>query len=571
MVKKDNDSETTQSKGSVSRRGFLKGAAAGAALAAGGGTVVGAPLTAQAQTDEGGETVGTGDLRLVNGRFVDGRGEVATAISIRDGRIVAVGQPTGSGPAHTINLGGRTAIPGLIDAHAHFSRTGTNVGYEARFIEVAFSIAELQEVIAERAETVPPGPPPEGGVITADRGWTPQQFAEARLPTRDELNAAAPEHAVYLNGRTNDLGAAFFAQFGITTDANGQVSSTSAAIDALRSIQTFEDKVRGTADLISYAAEVGITSVHDVGNVNTQPGDLPPQIVREDHAVMNALYHRSGRSLNTRIRQSLLSFTITPDELDRYILNPIIREAGDEFMRVNGIGEQFGSPDDFEENLRLAARRQWRIKQHFGPADIQFDAFRTVASEFDVSDLRWSWEHVGTIRGGFSPPDVNEEDEEQMRIFAETGIGVTVWRGSPVRSWIDTGNKVGAMTDSTNVAWLNPWMQIYLYTTRRNQQDNLVLDGQQISRLRALQLYTEDSAWFSREDHELGSFEVGKKADLVVLNNDFLNVSDEQLRKTRSLLTLLGGRAVHAAGEFSDLAPDGTQPFPDRFPESIEL
>ena len=62
------------------------------------------------------------------------------------------------------------------------------------------------------------------------------------------------------------------------------------------------------------------------------------------------------------------------------------------------------------------------------------------------------------------------------------------------------------------------------------------------------------SAWFSREDHELGTFDVGKKADLVVLNQDYLTVSDDQLRKTRSLLTLLGGRVVHAAGAFSDLA-----------------
>lgn len=468
-------------------------------------------------------------------------------------------------------LRGRTVVPGLIDSHAHFSRTGTNVGYEARFIEVAFSIAELQELIAERAQTVPPGPPPEGGVITASGGWTPLQFAEARLPTRAELNDAAPNHAVYLNGRTNDLGAAFFAQFGITTDANGQVSSTGAATAALRSIQTFDDKVRGTADIIAYAAELGLTGIHDVGNVNTQPGDLPPQIVRQDHAVMNTLYHRSGRRLSTRIRQYLYSTTITPDELDRYIMNPIIREAGDEYLRVNGLGEQLSSTGDFEDAIRLAARRQWRVQQHFGPADVQFDAFQTVASEFDLADLRWSWGHAGTIRGGFSPPDVNEQDEEEMRAFAPTGVGVTVWRGSPVRSWIDTGIQVGAMTDSTNVAWLNPWMQIYLYTTRRNQQGNLVLDGQQISRLQALHIYTLGSAWFSREDHELGSFDVGKKADLAVLNQDYLTVSDEQLRKTRSLLTLLGGRVVHAAGEFADLAPDVTQPFPDRFPESIEL
>lgn len=83
--------------GSVSRRGLLKGAAAGAALATSGGGLLGA-TQAQAGTSSGGGNA-AGDVAFVNGKFVDGRGEVASAISIRDGRIVAVGQPSGGGPS----------------------------------------------------------------------------------------------------------------------------------------------------------------------------------------------------------------------------------------------------------------------------------------------------------------------------------------------------------------------------------------------------------------------------------------------------------------------------------------
>jgi hypothetical protein len=548
--------------GSVSRRGLLKGAAAGAALATGGGGLLGATQAQAGTSSGGGNAAGQGDVALVNGKFVDGRGEVASAVSIRDGRIVAVGQPSGGGPGQTINLRGRTVVPGMHDAHIHFTRTGTNVGHETRHVEVAFSIAELQEAIAERAQTVPPGPE---SFITCDRGWTPLQFAEGRHATKDELDEAAPNHAVFLRGAqlggaTNSHGAAFLQAHGVPVGEDGSVpaGSLGAADAALRTIQGFEDKVRGEADIIAWAAEVGLTAIHDVGNVNIQPEDLPPFFVRQDYAPINALYHRNGRRLNTRMRFYTYSTAITPDELSRFALHQMIRETGDEFVRVNGIGEQIGPDNVFVESLRAAARSQWRIQQHFGPAGPQFDAFQTVASEFDLADLRWSWGHAGTVTPA------------QMEAHAATGIGVTLTRG-PARSWIDTGIRAGAATDGSNVSWINPWMQIYFFTTRRNQQGAVSMDGQQISRLEALHLYTLGSTWFSREDHELGSFEVGKKADLVVLNQDFLTVSDEQLRKTRSLLTLLNGRVVHAAGEFANLAPDDTQPFPDRFPESIEL
>ena len=119
-----------------------------------------------------------GDLALVNGKFVDGRGVVASALTIKNGRIVNVAQRLGP-DAQTIDLGGRTVIPGLFDSHAHYTRAGVNPGYEARRIERAFSIAELQETIARRAESVPPGE-----FITCIGGWNHTQFAEARRPTQ---------------------------------------------------------------------------------------------------------------------------------------------------------------------------------------------------------------------------------------------------------------------------------------------------------------------------------------------------------------------------------------------------
>jgi predicted amidohydrolase YtcJ len=85
-------------------------------------------------------------------------------------------------------------------------------------------------------------------------------------------------------------------------------------------------------------------------------------------------------------------------------------------------------------------------------------------------------------------------------------------------------------------------------TTGRNLAGELTNDGQQISRLEALKLYTEGAAWFCFDQDQVGSFEAGKFADLAVLSDDYLNCSEEALRRIESALTLLGGRVVHAGG-----------------------
>ena len=184
------------------------------------------------------------DLTLVNGRFVDYRGTVASALRIRNGRIREVDPGTAPDPGDlVVDLEGRTAIPGFVDSHVHYTRAGVNPGYQERRIERAFSIAELQETIARRARSVP-----DGEFITCIGGWNHLQLAEARRPTRAELDDAAPNHAVYISGTgggtgaiTNSLGMAFFDAQGFQVDAEtGVVAEARAALEALQAVQTPE-------------------------------------------------------------------------------------------------------------------------------------------------------------------------------------------------------------------------------------------------------------------------------------------------------------------------------------------
>jgi hypothetical protein len=520
---------TNQAKnsGRLSRRRFIKGGLSAAVIVSGG-------LPALAHPAQ----VTGGDLVLVNGKFVDGRGVVGSTLTIKNGRIAKVGQAMDLGPdAQTIDLGGRTVIPGLFDSHVHYTRTGVNPGYEARRIERAFSIAELQETIARRAESVP-----AGQFITCIGGWNHTQFAEARRPTRSELDAAAPKHAVYISGTgggtgaiTNSLGRAFFVSKGVSVDEQtGVVNSAAAALTALQSVQTAEDKLRGTAELNAHANSLGLTGVINAGNFPDQEFAL-----------------RLWRQDKLTIRMRPLFPADSPQDVETRILNNFSqsgRAVGDDLFRVAGFGERIGGTDttsaQFEPTARVIARHGWLLQQHsitLQENDFHLSAFRSIAREYPIEGLRWSIIHLQSI------------DSARLKMLMDLGAGASAqtWTylgtggGPPFRRIVDSGIHAGVGTDSTNVSALDPWLSLFYMTTGRNVSGALTNDGQQISRVEALRLYTEGSAWFSFDDHLTGSFAEGKYADLAVLSDDYLSVPEPMIRKVHSVLTLLGGKAVH--------------------------
>jgi len=181
--------------------------------------------------------------------------------------------------------------------------------------------------------------------------------------------------------------------------------------------------------------------------------------------------------------------------------------------------------------------------------DFHIAAFRSITREFPIDGLRWSLLHLQSI------------DAARLKSLMELGAGASAqsWTylsnggGPPFRRIVDSGIRAGVGTDSTNVSALDPWLSLFYITTGRNLAGQLTNDGQQISRLEALRLYTEGAAWFSFDDHQVGSFTEGKYADLAVLSEDYLTVAEPRIRKIESILTLLGGRVVHAAGPFAHL------------------
>jgi predicted amidohydrolase YtcJ len=90
--------------------------------------------------------------------------------------------------------------------------------------------------------------------------------------------------------------------------------------------------------------------------------------------------------------------------------------------------------------------------------------------------------------------------------------------------------------------------------TGRDAGGEVIIPGEQIGRKDALRLYTVANAWFNFEENELGSIEAGKLADLVVLDRPYLTIEDEEIKHMRPVLTMVGGRVVHARAPFDTLA-----------------
>ncbi len=515
---------------------------------------------------------GSRDLRIVNARIhtMDAKDTILNEIAIQDGKF-ATGTKL-SPCTKTINLRGRTVVPGLIDNHNHIVLFGMRPGHDVR-IETASSIAEVQAILRDRAKTLP-----SGAFITTLGDWNAKQFAEKRAPTLEELDQALPNNPYVMNGSgtiTNTLGKKFFESKGVMVNPSGTITGQqfTAALHALRDIQTFDDMKQGTMYAMQYLVSFGLTTSADMGAF-TIPGTPDMQGAAESDGVESlnpwTMYdafmalHREGKMIE-RLRIYYLSQDTAPDV-------PILKERmlnafpgfGDDMLRSTGIGEfaaawrfqgrgrgaQGPGPSNYETALQMVAKHGWAFQQHtLSLNEDQFttSTFEKVNAVTPIADLRWSIAHVPKI------------DLPTLLRLKAIGAGVAVhgWLylsgtpnngGPPYRTIVDSGIHVGAGSDAAAVSVFDPWFEIYYMVTGKNAAGELINDKQQLTRQEAIRLYTANNGWFLHEEDKLGTIEGGKLGDLVALNDDYFDpkkVSDEGIKKLKSVLTVVGGQIVY--------------------------
>jgi predicted amidohydrolase YtcJ len=520
------------------------------------------------------------EVILFNGRIYTGAAgnPEATAVAIRDGRFLAVGGDRevlamAGKNTRRVDLARRRAFPGFNDAHAHPWAGGvaqlTNVACDKT------SIDEILGALRTRAVGAPPGHWVQGYLY--DDGKTPRPL------TRADLDAAVPDHPVIVahrGGHTAYVNSLALAQVGATAatpdppggrferGADGQLTgrvadkAMQAVLDKIPDELTRDDHRRGIALISKLYASYGVTSACEA--------DATPDALQgyQDARDSGELLYRTYCLMDVAY-------------LDRYIAAGLHTGFGDSMVRIGGIkqfadgsisertawladpyigipnyfGVESGTRETLYDNSRKAWLAGFQLATHANgerAIDRMLGIYEQLSREAPRRDPRFRLEHctvvtpelIARIRAVGAIPipfagyvnfhgDVMHfyGDERTNRMFA-------------YRSFIDAGLRPPTASDYT-ASPPSPMLWLYSMTTRRDPTGHVWGESQRINLREALRSATVDGAYASFEEHDKGTIEPGKLADLVVLKDDPLAVPAERWLDIKVERTMLGGRWVY--------------------------
>ncbi|MFT7772130.1 amidohydrolase [Roseateles sp.] len=548
----------------------------------------------------------TPELILFNGRFttLDRARPTASAVAIADGRFLQVGDDREvlalAGPqTRRIDLRGRGVLPGLIDNHLHLIRGGLNFNMELRWD----GVRSLADAMAMLRAQVAVTPAPQWVRVVG--GFSEHQFAEKRLPTIAELNAAAPDTPVFILHLYDRalLNAAALRAVGYTRDTpappGGEIVRDAAgnptglllakpnaailyATLALGPKLPHDYQLNSTRHFMRELNRLGVTGAIDAG------GGF--QNYPDDYAVIQEL--ADAGQLTVRLAYNL--FTQKPRQEKEDFLNWTATsryKQGSDYFRHNGAGEMlvFSAADfedfrqprpdvppnmegDLEDVVRILAQNRWPWRMHATYDETisrALDVFEKVNRDTPLAGLNWFFDHAETISerslervaalgGGVA---VQHRMAYQGEYFVERYGARAAEATPPVKRMLEMGVKTSAGTDATRVASYNPWVSLsWLITGKTVGGLQITPQRNLLDRETALRMWTENVTWFSNEEGRKGRIEAGQLADLVVPDRDFFACPESDIADTTALLTLVGGKVVWGAGEFAE--HDGAAPPP---------
>jgi hypothetical protein len=537
-----------------------------------------------------GRTPGAADLVLRGGEVytVDAARSWASAVAVRDGRIVFVGSDSIPknllGPkTEIIELAGAMVLPGFQDAHVHPISSGVELA-ECRLHELTTATAVLDSIRA-CAAAHPDRPWVRGS------GWQLPLFPSAN-PSREALDRSVPDrpalfyaadgHSAWVNSRA--LGLAGItrnsrdpANGRIERDRSGEPSGTlresaMALVDTVVPKRTPAELADGLERAQREANRFGITSVFaataDEPDLATyadadRAGTLSLRVVAASYSGDDAdsILPRA-RAWRTRYATPRVRPTAVKLFQDGVIeartaalLAPYLDRAGDA-----------GTPIFDQPTLnRLAAeldRDGFQVHVHaIGDRAIRMtlDAFQHARERNGPTDGRHAITHLELI----DPADIPRfralgvaanfealwaNGDEYLTRLTEPALGPARSRWLyPIASVVRTGAVVTGGSD-WSVSSLNPLEAIEVGITHRNPGDGTAKawnPAERVDLTTMIALYTINAAWALHQEKETGSIEVGKLADLVVLDRNLFAIAPERIHEVRVFRTLLEGKTVY--------------------------
>lgn len=549
------------------------------------------------------------DLILTNGKIitVDPAFTIAQAIAIAGDRILAVGPDAAmaamASPAtRVVDLKGKAVIPGITDGHAHMDREALRNVFPA--LGPVRSIRDIQDRIAELARAKQPGE----WIVTMPIGDPPYYFdvpeslAEKRWPTRQELDAAAPENPVFIRSIWGYWRGTFplvscanteaLRRAGITRDTVSPVDTVKIEKDANGDPTGVfvEREMAPVAELIWFRQAAAFTPAD---RLRTLPQSarayhaFGTTSVFEGHGASTELLrtykqaHREG-ALTMR---AALAFSPNWQAAGAAPLGPFVEAwagwlgepgFGNDWLKMSGLYVHAGreAADDvraraapytgwagFNSNHGLPREQAKQLLLHCAANDIRavmigssnLDLYDEVDREIPLQGRRWVISHISTI----PPRDI--ERIVRMGLVLTTHTNNYLYKGLhaqaqrlpperhgeivPLRSLLNAGVKVSLATDNVPVS---PFLPIWQTVARTSYQTKERIGaGEALSRADALRCATVGGAYLTFDENKKGSLEVGKLADLAVVSADPLVTEESSIPDTHSLMTMVGGRIVH--------------------------
>lgn len=539
------------------------------------------------------------DLVLRNGTVVsvDSRKSQYQGLAIKQGKVLALGsdeeiaQYVGAN-TQIIELGGRTAIPGLIEGHGHFLSLGR--AQQILDLTQARGFSDIVNQVAVAADSAKPGQWIFGRGWHQDK-WQPEDFSSVEgVPTNSPINRVAPDNPVYLvhaSGHAafaNDA-ALRAAEISATTDdpaggtivrdAQGRATGllrenaqklVERSIAEYMALQTPAQRQQNLREQVELAGQLalahGITSFHDAGTTFDEIDFLHD--LEKANQLPIRLYVMVRSDSNDELAQRLGDYYMPFQDNDFLTVRSIKRQI-DGALGAHGAwllnpyedlpdnsGLVLESVADIEASAEIALANGFQVNTHaIGTRANRetLDLYERIwqNSEQPGANLRWRIEHAQHIH----PEDIPRFAELGV-IAAIQGVHCTSdgpWistrLGAPRteltsyrwRDLLDAGVKINNGTDAP-VEAIDPFASFAASVNRIMANGEAFYPKQAMTRFEALHSYTLGNAYSAFEEDVKGSLEVGKLADIAILSHNPLTATDEQLPNIQVDYTLIGGQ-----------------------------
>lgn len=532
------------------------------------------------------------DVVLINGEVitVDQKNTVVEAVGVKDNRIIVVGSNQEvknfiGEETDIIDLQGKTILPGFIDSHIHLILYGVNQLAVSCKAEHMDSIESLLDNLRKKALKTP-----KGEWIRA-WGFNETVVKEKRYPTIAELDAISTEHPIIVSRTCNHISVVNSKALEIaqihenTPDPNGGVIEknqegrlTGRLIEAAHMVMnevasyTGSELMKAVKIASDHFIAAGITSIHEAGGYGSESYRLLQQAVMSKdirvriYAMIGAL-NNSHEFVNKMVEAGVVTgtgderFKVGPAKLfiDGSSTGPTIATREPYSSDSDNFGILYYNEEEIYEVLGEAHKKGYQITVHAQgdkAIEMYLNCIEKALKDSPRRNHRHRIEHAGV-----SSPDLQERMKKLQVIpipnppfpyeFGEIYVqhyGERVNYMYAVRDFIDSGIMAAGGSDAP-VTDYNPLLGIHVAVNRKSQSGMKIGDNQSISVMEAIKLYTWNGAYASFDEEIKGSIEVGKLADLVILNDSILRINPNQIKDLKVETTIIDGEIIYQRGK----------------------